>query len=85
MKINLHIERVVLEGIPIPPEQHQALQTNLATELSQKIVEGGLSGSFTQGSALTRVTAGNIRLDGDNPLQLSRKIAQSVCGGIRNE
>lgn len=86
MKINLHIERFVLDGVDIAPGQRHLLQASVTTELARMLAEGGVSSSLATGNALSRMTADSIQLsDGNNPTQIGQKIAQSVYGGITRE
>ena len=86
MNINLHIERLVLDGVNIAPNQRHLLQASVETELTRLLIVGGLAPSFTQGSALPRLSTSGIQLTGgNNPTQLGRQIAQSVYGGIGHE
>lgn len=82
MNINLHIERLVLDGVNIAPHQGPLLQQALQTELTRLLATGGLSDGLTRGIALPRLSASNIQLTDNNPTQLGRQIAQSVYGGI---
>jgi hypothetical protein len=85
MNINLHIERLVLYGVNIAPGQRHLLQASVETELARLLMDGGLSPSLAQGTALPRLSTGGIQLTGNNPMQLGRQIAQSVYGGIGHE
>lgn len=85
MNINLHIERLVLDGVNIAPEQRRILQVSVETELTRLLTNGGLSPGLVQGAALSRLSAAGIQLTGNNPTQLGRQIAQSVYGGIGHE
>jgi len=84
MSIHVHIDSVVLEGIPIMP-QHQGpvLQAALEQELARLLAADGLSSSLTAGGAVPSVAGGTIRLTGEShPADLGRQIAQAVYGGI---
>ncbi len=85
MNINLHIERLVLDGVNILPGQRHLLQASVETELARMLTDGGLSPSLAQGVALPRLSTGGIQLTGNEPTQLGQKIAQSVYGGIGHE
>lgn len=86
MNINLHIERLVLDGVDFALGQQHLLQSIVASELARMLAEGGLSPSLAQGTNLSRVSANGIKInDGDKPAQLGRQIAQSVYGGIGHE
>lgn len=85
MNINLHIERLVLDGVNVPPGQRHLLQSIVASELTQLLTSGGLSPSLAQGVALPHINADNIHRTDNNPKHLGRQIAQSVYGGIGHE
>ena len=86
MKINLHIDRLVLDGVNINPGQQHLVQASLEAELSRLLTDQGLASGFARNLAVPRVTTGGIQLSGDNnPSQLGQQIAQSVYGGIGHE
>ena len=85
MNINLHIERLVLDGLDIAPEQRPALQTAVEGELSRLLTERGLSPGLAQGTAVPRIATGGIQLTNNSPTQIGQYIAQSVYGGIGHE
>jgi hypothetical protein len=82
VNVNLHIERLVLEGIDIDPAQRPILQAALEAELGRLIAEGGV-GALAAGGAVPSVKAEGFQMSGDgNPSQLGRQIAGAVYGGI---
>lgn len=86
MNINLHIERLVLEGVNIEPQQRPLLRQALQTELTRLLATGGLSRDFAGGLAVPRISTPGISLATDiHPVQLGRQIARSVYGGIGHE
>jgi hypothetical protein len=85
MNINLHIERLVLDGVNIAPGQRHLLQASVETELARMLMDGGLSPGLAQGSDLPRLSTSGIQLTGNNPVQIGRQIAESVYGGIGHE
>lgn len=85
MNINLHIERLVLDGVNIAPGQRRLLQASVATELTRLLAAGGLAPGLAQGTALSNLPTNGIRITSDNPAQLGLQIAQSVYGGIGRE
>jgi hypothetical protein len=82
MKINLHIERLVLDGVIISPGQRDLLQESVTTELAQLLNNGGLADNFAEGVSLPRLSTNGIQLTGNNTILLGQQIAQSVYGGI---
>lgn len=85
MNINLHIERLVLDGVNLAPDQHQLLQASVTAELTRLLTEGELSPSLAQGTAVPRISTDGIQATSNNPTQLGHQIAQSVYGGIGHE
>ena len=85
MNINLHIERLVLDGVDIAPGQQHVLQASITTELTRLLTDRGLAPSFAQGIALPRLSTSGMQLTSNNPTQIGQQIAQSVYRGIGRE
>jgi hypothetical protein len=82
VNVELHIDRLVLEGIDLDHAQRPVLQAALEAELGRLIGEGGV-GSLAAGGAVPSVRAEGFQMSGDgNPAQLGRQIAGAVYGGI---
>jgi hypothetical protein len=83
MKIKIHIERLILDGLPISHSQRPIVQAALEAELAGLLAADGIAPELQAGGALPRVPGGSIELTSDdNPGQLGRQIAQAVYGGI---
>jgi hypothetical protein len=83
MNINIHIERLVLDGLTVAPGQHLLVQAAVETELARLLTAEGLSAEFLAGGAMPSVRAGGIHLMKDsNPKQLGQQIARAVYKGI---
>ena len=83
MKINLSIERLVLDGIHLEPVQRPLLQEALRTELGRLLAEGGIEGGLAAGGMVPAVRADGFAMRGDgSPVSLGQQIARSVYGGI---
>lgn len=81
MKIRLHIDRVLLDGIAV--EQPHALRSALEAELAGKLAEGGLAAELRTGFAAPRASGSSIRVDRKTgAAQLGRQIAGAVYHGI---
>ena len=81
MRIMVHIERVVLDGVPV--ERPRVLQSALQRELTERLREGGLSPELRQGVAVPCVGGGAISIAREQPAAgLGTKIAGAVCRGI---
>lgn len=83
MNINLHIDRLVLDGIPLVPGERPLLQAAVEAELTRLLANGGLSDALQSGGALYSVQAGRIQLTNNgSPARLGEQIAGAVYGGI---
>jgi hypothetical protein len=82
MNLNIHIERLILEGLPIRPGQRAMVQAAVEAELSQLLSEGGLAHDLQSNVALPGVKADAIQGTGNHPNQLGQQIARSVYSGI---
>ena len=83
MNINVHIERLILDGVPIAPSEGRVLQAAVEAEVSRLLGEGGLAAALQSGGALPLVKGHSIQLASDsNPTQLGQQIAQAVYSGI---
>lgn len=85
MNINLHIERLLLDGVHIAPNQRHLLQASIEAELTRLLTQGGVAASMNQGLAVPKISAANLQLTSrTNPTQLGQQIAASVYSGIGN-
>ena len=83
MNIKLHIERLILEGLPAASVRGPQLKAAVEAELTRLLTEDGLGHGMQAGGALPRVAASPLRLAPETkPAQLGKQIAQSVYGGI---
>jgi hypothetical protein len=83
MKIQVDIERLVLDGIDIPAGQRPLLQAAVEAELARLLTTGGLNPALLSGGATPSLRANVMQWSGgSNPAQLGRQIAQTVYRGI---
>lgn len=83
MKIHLHIERLVLDGLPVTVPQAAQIRSAIQEELAQLLLRQGLSDGLRGGIALPRVHAGTIQLGPDNsPAKLGSSIGRAIHEGI---
>lgn len=83
MKVNLHIERLILDGVELAPADHPAFQAALEGELVRLLAEGGVEPGLAAGKAVPSVRASAFEMSGDrDPVRLGRQVAGSVYGGI---
>jgi hypothetical protein len=83
MKIVLHIDRLVLDGLPVTGADGPRLRRALTRELTRLLADGGVAHGLSGGTALPRLGAPRLTYAGrERPDALGRKIAQSVYAGI---
>jgi hypothetical protein len=82
MKVNLHIERLILNGLPIERAQGPLVKAALEVELTRLLAEGGLGAELTSGGAVPAIKADSIELIDGSPTLMGRQIARSVYGGM---
>ena len=87
MKINLHIERLVLEGLPIARHEAAQVRAAIEAELSRLLTLHGLDAQIMSGGRLPSVTPGRMNLPrgGGDATQLGTRIAEAVYGGFGGE
>jgi hypothetical protein len=64
MKISLHIERLVLDGLPVEAADGRHIKTAVTAELTRLLSEGGISGELSAGVAVPNVPATGFQLGG---------------------
>jgi hypothetical protein len=83
MNMNIHIERLILDGLPVTRAQGVLVQAAVEAELGRLLAERGLAQSLQAGGALPSVRADSIHLGaGSTPIQIGAQIAQAVHSGI---
>lgn len=83
MNIFVHIERLILDGIPVEPGQHQALRVAVEAEVVRRLAQDGIAPDLQTGGAAPYASGGTIQLTPhDGPVQLGRQIGRAVYGGI---
>ena len=83
MNINLHIERLILDGLPITRANGLLVQAAIEAELARLFAVGGLSPDLASGGARPSLQAGSIQPASDgNPARLGQQIAQAVYSAI---
>lgn len=80
--IKVHIEHLVLEGLPVEPSHGQLVQAAVEVELARLLAESGLGPELASGGAVPSVRADRINSLGRSPAQIGRQIARSVYGGM---
>ncbi len=62
MNVELHIERLVLDGIDIPPGRGEQLRAAVSAELTRLLRDGGLSSPILRGGTVDRLHVPSVKL-----------------------
>jgi hypothetical protein len=81
VNVDLHIERLVLTGVALPPGGRAALAGAFGRELTRLIQDGGLSPALLGGISTPRLTATLGPSAGAGP-RLGRELARSVYSSL---
>ena len=79
MKINLHIERLVLEGLPLSSAQGPVVQLAVQQELTRLLLSNGIGPGLISGGTMPHAAGGATEA---SPRQMGTQIAQSVHEGL---
>jgi hypothetical protein len=82
MTIRIHIEELLLDGLPVLGHEGPAVRKAVEKELSRLFAEGGLSRELAGGGAFPDVPNGNMKITGTGPSKIGKEIARAVYGGI---
>lgn len=83
MNIHFHIDRLVLDGLPISNVQASALRAVAEVEMARQLAENGLR--QMPGGAIPHLSAGSIEWpEGGNVSHLGQQIARAVFQGVNN-
>ncbi len=85
MNINVHIERLILEGLPVSSHDAAVVRAAVQAELSRLLAEHGVEAPSHAASELPHLSAGLIHLTHDvRPITVGDQIARVVHKGISN-
>jgi hypothetical protein len=83
MKLRLHIERLVLDGVDVPFASRRALRAAVETEMVRLASAGALSPELAGGIAVPAMRAPSIGVDAaPAPAVLGRAIGRSVWSAV---
>ena len=83
MNIHLHIDQLVLDGLPVEAGDAAAVQAGVEAELTRLLATGAVAPGLRTGGARASVPSEDIHLTGDEtPATLGRQIGRAVYGGI---
>lgn len=82
MNVNLHIERLVLDGLPYTASEGEALGLALQAELARLLGQGGLP-SLTPGGSIPRLDGGAISVvPRATATGVGQQLAQPILGAL---
>jgi hypothetical protein len=83
MNVRLHIERLVLDGLPLAPGQAPLVQAAVEAELARLIAGSGVAPGLPSLGAVPALRAGDLQLaPGTTPAGIGSQIARAVFSGI---
>jgi hypothetical protein len=83
MKLQIHIERLVLEGLPVNGAGGHHVQGAVQAELAWLLSQAGLAHELQSGGAVPRLKTAEIAMTRDDkPTELGERIAQAIHGAI---
>jgi hypothetical protein len=83
MKLALHIERLVLDGLPVGAHEGPIVQAAVEAELARLFVQPDARPWLHLPSALSRLTAPTICVNTDSaPAHAGRQIAQAIHSSL---
>ena len=88
MSIHVHIERLILDGLPLTHGQGAGVQAAVETELARLLgaAPGGISPAWRAGGAIPSLRAGALSLAATgSPTQIGRQIAGALVNALAPE
>jgi hypothetical protein len=84
MRINLHIERIVVDGLPVDRRGAEAMRQALQGELTRLFTDEGIPPSLHADTALNALRTPSIAFTKNTtPVAIGQQIANSVHGGLQ--
>ena len=82
MTIRVHIDRLILDGLPPGPLDTGQLSEAVSSELGRLLGETGLQPGFAAGGSFSTVRGADIPHPESGPGQLGIQIAAAISGGL---
>lgn len=83
MNINIHIERLVIDGFSVEPHQRADLKASVEAALSQQLVSQGIGSTMQSNNNCKSVKGGSISIENiSTPASLGHQIGNAVYMGI---
>jgi hypothetical protein len=86
MRTRVHIERLILDGLPLTTEAGARVRAAVETELARLLAAQGVPEHLRLGGAVPAIAAPRLRFAADDrPDTIGRNIARSIHRGIAND
>jgi len=83
MNITIHIERLVLDGLPVTSHDAGVVQSAIEAELAGLFVQQGFGPGLPRGKALSHLRTGSIHVGcGASPAQIGDQVASVLHHGV---
>lgn len=83
MSIRVHVESLVLEGLPLSPVERARLERALVAELTRSLVEGDCANALGRHGAVPDLRAADVRVGaGDGGASIGTQLARSMYGSL---
>ena len=81
--VHLHIERLVVDGLPLEPRQAQLLQAAVENELVRLFAQQGYPGGAASSGAVAALPAAVVTWQGKSAALLGKQVAGSIYRSLR--
>lgn len=83
MNINLHIDRLVLDGVSVEPHQRAELKAAVETQLGHLLVSNGIGSGVQSSNHFRAVSGGLISIENIHmPISFGQQIGDAIYRGI---
>lgn len=85
MKINVHIERIILDGQPFDRHSAPLIQEAVQAELTRLFADNGAPQSLLSGGSVLSLRGEPFQLDAKSePEAVGQRVANAVYGGLQS-
>ena len=83
MNVNLHIDRLVLEGVSVEPRQRTELKAAVESELRQQLTNQGIGSMLQSSNNQQSIRGGSISVENiSKAASLGQQIGNAIYRGI---
>ena len=86
MNITIHIDRLVLDGLPLERSAGSMVQAGLEKELARLLGDHGLQSGWQQGGAVAALSAPSIALGPSaKPFEIGEAVGQAIHHAVNGQ